>query len=286
MPSDQAPDRHDIARLHADNRAAWNQAAEHYEQEHDERVARLRAGTSSVHAIERANLARFGPLADWCGRAIHLQCASGEDTLSLLLEGAREVVGVDIADLHVRNAERTTEALAADPGAPFAGAASWHRADALDPPAALDGTADLVDTGRGALAWLHDLAAWGRTVARLLRPGGVLSVLEDHPASYLFEFDATRITANGDDYFEAFESSRGWPEVYVGDLGRPEHEHALKHERAWTLAAVHTACTEAGLAVVHLGEHAASYWNAFPNLPADERRKLPLSFSLLAVRPG
>jgi len=48
-------------------------------------------GGSNLHPIERANL---GDLRPWCRAAIHLQCASGRDTLSLWNEGAGRVVGV------------------------------------------------------------------------------------------------------------------------------------------------------------------------------------------------
>jgi len=50
-------------------------------------------------------------------------------------------------------------------------------------PYELDSSADLVYTGRGALCWLHDLAAWAAVVARLLKPGGVVHILDDHPVS-------------------------------------------------------------------------------------------------------
>ena len=37
-------------------------------------------------------------LEKWCYTAIHLQCAAGHDTLSLLNLGAHRVIGVDISD--------------------------------------------------------------------------------------------------------------------------------------------------------------------------------------------
>ena len=107
---------------------------------------------SSLHPIERANL---GDLRTWCGTAIHLQCASGRDTLSLWNEGVAEVIGVDIADVHIANAQRLSAAL----GAP----ATWYRCDVLETPSTLDGRADLVYTGQGALCWLHDLDAGRRS---------------------------------------------------------------------------------------------------------------------------
>src|SRR4051794_33019020 len=100
----------DTHRLHEENRAAWNEAAQAYAGRIDETVAFLRAGSSSLHPLERANLS---DLAEWCECTIHLQCASGRDTLSLWVEGARRVVGIDISDQHIENARRTAAAVGA-----------------------------------------------------------------------------------------------------------------------------------------------------------------------------
>ena len=154
--------------------------------------------------------------------AIHLQCASGRDTLSLWNEGVPQVVGVDISDVHIANARRISEAL----GTP----ATWYRCDILDTPHELDGTADLVYTGRGALGWLHDLDSWAAVIARLLRPGGILSVFDDHPVNWLFEQDTKTLVATGYDYFTHSESSQGWPATYIGDLDVPVAQQPRKYE--------------------------------------------------------
>jgi SAM-dependent methyltransferase len=264
----------DTARLHEDNRAAWNEAAQSYAAKLDETIASLRAARSSLHPLERANLA---DLADWCECAIHLQCASGRDTLSLWLEGASRVVGIDISDLHIENAQRLAAALNAP--------AMFYRCDLLDAPHELDGTADLVYTGRGALCWLHDIDAWAAVVLRLLRPGGILHVLDDHPLSWLFDVDADRLVPSGYDYFSlAADSSRGWPASYL-TLAVPDERQAVKHERQWTLAQIHQALVGAGLIVEQLGEHPESYWDPFPNLPDEIRRTIPNSFTVVARKP-
>lgn len=260
---------------HGDNRAAWNEAAGFYASKLDETIAGLKAGRSSLHAIERRNL---GDLRAWCGTAIHLQCASGEDTLSLWLEGAGRVVGLDISDVHIANAERTSAAL----GAP----ATWHRCDVLDAPEALNGTADLVYTGQGALCWLHDLDGWGRVIARLLRPGGRVHVLDDHPVTWLFDMEAATLTSSGLSYFGHAERSKGWPGSYITELAIPVERQATKHERLWPISAVFGALAGAGLTIEHLGEHPEPYWSNFPNLTDAARATLPLTFSIMARKPG
>ena len=184
-PGAPAADAAEVRARHDANRAAWNEGAARYTEEIEETIAFLRSGGSNLHPVERANL---GDLAAWCRMAIHLQCASGRDTLSLWNEGVSQVVGVDISDVHIANARRISAALAAP--------ATWYRCDVLDTPHELDGTADLVYTGRGALCWLHDLNGWAAVIARLLKPGGLFHVFDDHPVNWLFEQDTEDLVAD------------------------------------------------------------------------------------------
>lgn len=267
----------EVKQRHAENRLAWNEAAGKYRETNEERLRLLRAGNSKLHPIERENLKRIGPLANWCQRAIHLQCASGQDTLSLILEGAKEIVGIDISDVHVENARWTAEQLQFP--------ATWICCDVLDTPQALNNTADLVYTGRGAINWIHDINAWARVVARLLKPGGVLSLLEDHPAAWLFDNEAETLTVSQYGYFNSCEASRGWPGSYLGNLGKPVEEEHIKYERLWTPSEVIQALIDTGLSLEYFGEHNQEYWPVFLNLNENNRAKLPLTFSLIARKP-
>ncbi|WP_116248400.1 class I SAM-dependent methyltransferase [Nocardiopsis sp. FIRDI 009] len=269
-PEEPARDADEVRRRHRANQAAWDEGALRYTEGVAAGIERLRAGRSSVHPVERAAL---GDLAPWCERAVHLQCASGQDTLSLLLEGAREVVGVDISGRHVDNARAKARALDLP--------ATFHRCDVLDTPAELDGTADLVYTGQGALCWIHDIRAWAGAVARLLRPGGRVMVFDTHPASWLFDPEASTPVWAGVDYFAHAERSSGWTAQYIGDV---VEEPSVKHERLWTIADVVQALVDSGLALTRLEERPDEFWNAFPSLGDEVRRKLPMTFLLTAER--
>src|SRR6478672_11697417 len=146
-----------VAAMHAANRAAWDEASERYEGWLDEAVALIRSGGTNLFGIETQLI---GDLHGRCRRAIHLQCAGGRDTLSLWNLGAEEVVGIDFSPRMLELARRLSEAVGAR--------ARWIEEDVLDAPAELDGTGDLVYTGRGALIWLQDLDAWARVIRRLL----------------------------------------------------------------------------------------------------------------------
>jgi len=264
----------EIRHRHSDNRAAWNEAAEKYREKNEESVKKLKEGKSNLHPIERENLARIGPLKEWCKRAIHLQCASGHDSMSLILEGAHEVIGIDISDIHIENAKWRSQH--------FDFSTRWIRCDVLDVPSELDDTADLVYTGRGALCWIHDIEGWARVVFRLLRIGGVLSLLDGHPVSWLFDMDSPELRCSGINYNSHAEWNKGWSDEYLGNLGKPVEEEQAKHERLWKISDVFQALTNAGLRVEFIGEHATEYFPEFPKLSPEDRAKIPMTFSIIA----
>jgi SAM-dependent methyltransferase len=264
----------EIRLRHESNRKSWNEGAQHgYTPQIDQVIEFIRSGKSNLHPVERTYLAELLPT---CELAIHLQCASGRDTLSLLNEGVKRVVGVDISDVHIENARRISSALNAP--------AQWHRCDILDAPAVLDGAADLVYTGRGALNWLQDLDAWAKVVARLLKPGGAVSIFDGHPLTWLFKMEAAIYEYSGVNYFAHCESGAGWPDTYIGDIGIPNEQQARKYECLWPVSSVFQALTRAGLDVVHFGEHPEPYWDEFPNLKSELRGRIPNTFSMLAKK--
>jgi SAM-dependent methyltransferase len=270
-PAHDAPE---VQARHEANRASWNERAASYTARLEEMRTFLRAGGSNLHPIERANL---GDLHTWCTRAIHLQCASGRDTLSLWNEGVPQVVGIDISDVHIANAQQLSEAL----GAP----ATWYRCDVLETPHTLNGTADLVYTGRGALCWVHDLERWAAVIARLLTSGGILHLFDSHPVTWLFDPEAETYVASGFNYFTHSEVSQGWPFSQSGALSQPVEQQARKFERVWPLSMVFQALRRAGLVIEHLGEHPEPFWEDFPHLRPDLQGRIPRTFSLVARRP-
>ncbi len=274
QPEPLPKDDKEVRDRHESNRTGWNEGARHYADHLDQTIHHLRNKKSNLHPIERQNL---GDLRQY-HHAIHLQCASGGDTLSLWLEGVQHVTGVDISDVHIENARKLSTAL----GAP----AKWYRCDILDTPPELDTTADLVYTGRGAICWIHDLNGWAKVIARLLKPGGVFHILDDHPFTWLFDPEAQSLEYSGINYFGYAESSQGWPDTYIGDsLGIPVSQQARKYERLWTLSTIFNALKDSGLVIEYFGEHAEPYWENFPNLAPELRAQIPMTFSMLSRKP-
>ena len=264
----------DVAAMHEANRAAWDEAAERYEAWFDEAVALIRSGGTNLFGVETELI---GDLHGRCHRAIHLQCAGGRDTLSLWNQGADEVIGVDFSPRMLALARRLTEAT----GAP----ARWIEADVLATPHELDGTADLVYTGRGSIIWLHDLDAWAAVIARLLAPGGRFVLFEGHPVEWLFDADADgRWIATDYDYFGGAEASKGWAPEYIDRLSIAEPEQSWKFARAWTLGEVVTALLRADLRLEAVAEHPVDWWGGHDDVRAEDRGRVPLSFSVVGRR--
>ena len=258
--------------LHQDSAAGWDITATKYERDEAADIAFLRAGGIAQPPQERA------PLGDvsGCGHAIHLQCAGGLDTLSLLNLGVERVTGVDISARMIASARRRSDALTAN--------ADWRCCDVLDTPSELNGTADLVYAGDGALPWMRDLDAWAAVVARLLRPGGRLHLSEGHPLDWVWDAAAPdyRFDPAQADYFQRDPGTAAvWPQPFIENAGVEAPMHEFQH----TLGEVVTAVARAGLRVELLQEHPEQFWERFKAMPEDTLRRLPHSFSLVARKP-
>lgn len=105
---------------------------------------------------------------------LHPQCHLGVETHAFASRGARSIVGLDFSAESVAQARR----LADDAGLPI----DYVHANVYDAPGSLAGrTFDVIYTGKGSLCYLPDLPRWAETLAGLLRPGGMLYVVEFHP---------------------------------------------------------------------------------------------------------
>jgi SAM-dependent methyltransferase len=262
-----------IQEMHQSNRAAWNEAAVSYAEDLENRIAFLRGGGMNFCSAEEPYL---HDLATWCGRAIHLQCAGGTDTLSLWNKGAKEVVGVDISEDMIAVARQKSAALNAP--------AEWFCCDILETPHELDGTADLVYTGRGALCWLQDMDGWAAVVARLLKPGGRLYLFEGHPMTWVWSQEAAELTLDpvyGNYFQTAAQEEQGWGPTYIGELSKPKEELSRKYESQKTFGQILNPLLQAGLCLEKLEEHAETYWDQYENLSCEVIAKLPNTFSLL-----
>lgn len=264
-----------LTHLHRETGRTWDVTAALYERDEPRDIERLREGWTSILPAELPLLREYLP----CGRALHLQCAGGVDTLSLWKLGARLVVGVDISERMIAVAKRKASAL----GAP----ATFVACDVLDTPRAFDRTVNLLYTGKGALPWMMDLDAWAAVVARLLAPNGHLFVHEGHPLDWVWDLEAEdyRLSARTGSYFQSEPvADRNWPATADVVQDRAASEDLHVHERQWTLGQIVTAVAGAGLQIERLVEHPEPFWDQFPHLDPALMGRLPHSFTLIAKR--
>lgn len=280
--------------LHEENRQAWNEATDAHNSHKHDQAAFFRAGGSTLFPEELALLGDITGLS-----LAHLQCNSGQDTLSLARRGAI-ATGVDISDTAIAFARQ----LSADSGIP----ATFHRQDVYD---WLEETAgrkqrfDRAFSSYGALCWLSNLSVWAKGIAAILQPGGRLVVVDFHPFAQTFSEDWSR-------RFPYFTQGRAstWEEG-IGDyvaMSGPAltpsgylvgvegfRNRYRSHEFLWGIGEVVTALLEAGLILTALQEYPyANGAKLFTDMretsghrmaPPENVPNLPLMFGISARKP-
>jgi SAM-dependent methyltransferase len=276
--------------FHEDNRLSWNEATVAHNSHKGDQAAFFRNGGTTLYPEE------LELLGDLQGRSlVHLQCNSGQDTLSLARLGAN-VTGVDISDTAIDFARQ----LSHDTGIP----ATFHRMDVYD---WLEQTArgtqrfDIAFCSYGAIVWLSDIQAWARGIAAILKPGGRFVIIDFHPVTHLFEWNLERKYSYFMDGKPAtFEEGIGDYVALSGQgLVNTEYVEGVKdfknphrvHEFTWGLGEIVTALLESGLTLTSLREY--PYGNGFKRyesmscsgrrwyLSADQPN-IPLMFSISA----
>lgn len=253
------------------NRAAWNEIAE------------IRSRNIDHSGFDAQYFARGGvnlpdvvveavPELDGL-RLLHLQCASGEESLSWAVLGAR-VTAVDISDVLVEIGKRKATQAGLD--------VDFVRADVGALPDDLrSGGFDVTYTGGGVLVWIPDIDTWAQIIASTLRPGGTFVLYDAHPITACMEGTDSGIVVAGD-YFgraERPEASSGWRHFPGG-----EDASSTKVEFSWPLGDVVTSLIHAGLTIEKLTEYPShEKWRFGEHL--SEARRLPGMFLLVVRRP-
>lgn len=255
------------------NRRAWNEIAAVREKTFPPAEFFAQGGsTLDPHAVDAAR-AVFGKLQGL--RVIHLQCATGEDTLSWAALGAL-ASGVDISEVQIELAR--AKAAGAGLAVKFCAADVYDLPGAL--PADMRGEYDMVFTGGGAIVYLPDLVRWAAVIFDLLRPGGRLVLLEEHPLSGCLWVENEQLKIDAD-YFGRSQPNavQGWYHFKGG-----EDAQEIKYEFSWPLGDVVTALARAGLVIEQLEEYPGGPGWRFGSLTA-QTKHLPGSY-LLVARKG
>lgn len=214
---------------------------------------------------------------------VHLQCHIGTDTIGWARRRAN-VVGLDLSSqaIEVARGLSTRCGLSME----------WVESDVYGAAAALRGRSfDVVYTGIGALGWLPDLNRWAQVVRSLLRPGGVLYLVELHPMWVALIEDGRTVCQHAIDapFVRWDEEGR----ASYADPGQPL-VNISSFERLHSISDVLSAILSAGLAIELFHEFdvtpAPTPWlergdDRLFHFPPDVHR-FPLTYSLRARRCG
>jgi SAM-dependent methyltransferase len=259
------------------NRGLWDEMADLHVSTELYDLDGLVAGRDSLRPWEDPELGPVDGLD-----LVHLQCHIGTDTIGWARRGAR-VVGVDFSSRAIAAARDLSKRCGLE--------IEWVEADVYGAATELAGRSfDVVYTGVGALGWLPDLEPWAEVVRSLLRPGGVLYLVELHPMWMATIEDGRTI---GQHAINApFER---WDEDGRVSYADPDHPltHASSYERLHSISDVLSAVLAAGMVVELFHEFDVSPAPT-PWLVQGEARlyrfapdaiRFPLSYSLRARRP-
>jgi len=262
------------------NRVLWDARAAVHGQDAYYDSAALVAGKDSLTVEEEAAIA--AAVGDVAGiEIVHVQCHIGHDTISLARRGAR-MTGVDFSSTSLVKAAGLAEQAGVE--------VSWVQADARDLPASLHGRFDLAYSTMGVLCWIDDIAAWMRSVASVLRPGGRLVLIDTHPLTNMVA-DEPPFSL---DFPYAFDGPHEFDEP--GSYANPDAEVAATKsvEFAHSLGEIVTAAVAAGLCVDVLTEHLEATQAPREHVLVREAdgllrlrvdsKPLPILFTLIATR--
>jgi len=161
---------------HQQNRVSWNEATRIHNAHKKNQAEFLRTGGSTLFQEEVQLLSEFAENLKGMS-VLHLQCNSGQDTLSLLQQFPEilHITGVDISDEAITFANK----LSRDVG--YSDKVTFVRSDLFDWFASEDEKYDVVFTSYGVLGWLSDLGIWAKGINKVLANDGVLCLVEFHP---------------------------------------------------------------------------------------------------------
>ncbi|AWK86738.1 class I SAM-dependent methyltransferase [Azospirillum thermophilum] len=275
--------------LHEANRLSWNAATVAHNSHKGDQAAFFRNGGSTLFPEEVELLGEIRGLS-----LLHLQCNSGQDSLSLARLGA-DVTGVDISDEAIAFARR----LSHESGIP----ARFEREDLFAWfEQAADGqrSFDRVFASYGTICWLSDLDAWARGIARVLRPDGRFVFMEFHPFAMVFNERWQPFY----DYFDKAPVEEDGVGDYVAESGTGltpgEHETGMvdfrnphnSYEFYWGVGEVVSALIRAGLTLERMEEFPfANGWRGFEGMrdiggrrmvPPEGMPRIPLMYGLVA----
>lgn len=265
-----------------ENRAHWDELAEHHPHTDHYDVDAFLEGESTLRRIEREELSIDGQ------RMLHLQCHFGLDSLSWVRnEGVAHVTGVDFSPVAINTARSLRDAIGIS-----ADIARFVESDVYELPEVLDDTFDIVFTSYGTIYWLPDLRRWAKVIAHHLDEDGTFYIVDGHPMANPFDYSSTGEEFSVDHpYFNTEAITEEFDGSYAGwDFGLDnQRSHGFHH----SLSEIVSSLIDGGLRIEFLHEFPWSFFQRFQAMEHDEDGRwafpdapynLPFTFSLMATK--
>lgn len=251
------------------NRTMWNITADVHKKEGFERLLRTvsEPGYSSFDDVEKEIFSTYSLVGK---DVVQLGCNTGHELLSVKLAGAGRCVGIDISDNFIEQARQLAHAAGLN--------VEFIRTNVYELSEDYAGCFDFVYITVGVLGWMPDLRSFFRVAHKLLRPGGLLFIYEQHPI--LDMFNPTPPHVMDSSYFRR--------EPFVDEM-LPEYIDTSGQGRApsyWfphTMADIIGGCLHHDLQLRHFAEYPYEISVTYSALEQREAG-LPLSFSLVAEK--
>jgi SAM-dependent methyltransferase len=262
------------------NRRHWDELVDIHVRSSFYDVGAFKAGRSTLTPIETEEL------GDVSGKTLlHLQCHFGMDTLSWARAGAI-VTGVDFSPEAIRVARDLARELGIE--------ARFVESDVYRLPEALTGAYDIVFASYGVVCWLPDFRRWAQIAASYVKPGGVLYLIDGHPAGNMLDDTPGAGLSVRYPYF-----SRREPLVFADDGSYADRSATLQNketfEFTYGLGEMLMAILDAGLELDFLHEFPYAGYQCLPEmelgsdgfyrLPGGDAR-VPFLFSIRARKPA
>ncbi|MGH3430984.1 MAG: class I SAM-dependent methyltransferase [Mycobacteriales bacterium] len=157
---------------------------------------------------------------------------------------------------------------------------------------------DVIYTGKGALCHLPDVNRWAALVAQLLRPGGLLYLVEFHPMLNALGLEQPEEPAQELRLCHDYLEGRGADEndaTYTYTDGPALRSGTVSYQWSHSLAEVTNALIGAGLRITRLRESELLPWRCWGRMiPAgkgwwrfpDSGPRVPLLYAIRAYKEG
>lgn len=244
------------------NRRLWDELTELHVESASYGVNSFLSGGSTLGELEVSEVGSVDGK-----RLVHLMCHFGLDTLSWARLGA-EVTGIDFSPRAITVAKSLADQVGLK--------ANFVCADVLSVADMDVQRCDIVVATKGVLMWVADLTQFARVCCSLLKPGGIVYILDFHPLANLLGQTRGGLNLPGS-YF-----GDGDPIVVMSDRsyggGDRPVRNVASQKWAHSLGDLVSSLAQESVRVDFLHEFAAREYSWTPTQP--KKRSIPTMFSI------